>query len=145
MRQARQGGFVLVQSMLLAIVVVAVAGLAMQRSTILARDTLRERGELQALQAAEGGLARARHELRRDPDWVGGEWTVGRCRVLVKVRWRRDGKWELTSRGLSRPAGAHGAAVQVVLVVDSTGRYSRAPRCSRNASLSGSVPARRRR
>ncbi len=115
-------GVVLIQTFMLIIFIGSMASLMLQRSAVVTRDTLRCRGELQALHAAEGGLALARHRLRRDPTWNGEQLQIGRCNVTVTVE-REGGQTVVTARGASHPAGVNGPAVQVTLIEGLVGDY----------------------
>ena len=61
MKNQRERGIALVAVMLLVCVVGTIASLGQSRTLRLAKDTARQKGEAEALYAAEGGLAKARH------------------------------------------------------------------------------------
>ena len=96
----RDSGFALVHAMLLVLVVMIAAGAMLSRSRSVVQQTLSDRAELHALYAAEGGLAKARHALRRDGGFAGGRFTVGRATATVTVRRTADDQWEIESRGV---------------------------------------------
>ena len=85
MKNQGERGFVLLTVMILVIVAGMIASLAQGRSLTLAKDSVRQKGEAQALYAAEGGLAKARHALRSDRDWKGAQLQVGAFAQPVEV------------------------------------------------------------
>jgi hypothetical protein len=98
MRPAEQGterGTALVLAMLL----IAVLAVTTQSVVVSARTTvdagLLERGRTEALAAADGGVALARHRLAADPGWAGGRATIGRSTVEVAVAADADGSFAL--------------------------------------------------
>jgi hypothetical protein len=115
LRVRGERGLALMHALLLVALVMMTVGAMLSRTEVLVRGTMLERGELGALYAAEGGLARARHELRRDGGFAGGEFQLGQCDVIVAVRKVRDGQWAITATGISYPGGRRGNPVQVSL------------------------------
>lgn len=122
-------GVALMTVLVLVCVVGMITTLAQARSLRLATDSLLEKGEAEALYAAEGGLAMARHTLRSDPDWPGAQLEVGDCQVLVTVDRISDEQWSAQARAIAWPAGDRGNPVQVTLAEDLGERYRyRSPR-----------------
>lgn len=116
-RERGERGLALVHALLLVMLVMMTVGAMLSRTQLVVSGTLAERGELQALYAAQAGLARARHALRRDANFGGDRYRLDHCAVTVVVRKVRDGQWEIVSRGLSYPRGRRGTPVQVSLSV----------------------------
>ena len=83
-------GTVMVMALLLVILIGSLASITLQRAQLLSRDTILERGRLQALQAAEGGLAKAQHSLGEDTSYRGEDLQVGPCAVSVEVVSRKQ-------------------------------------------------------
>lgn len=102
-------------SVLLVIIVLGGSALAI-RSSGVARDTLLQRGSMQARYAAEAGLAKARLTLPQDSGWEGAELTVGGCVVVVSVASDQPGQWRITSLATAHPGGNDGTPVRVRLV-----------------------------
>ena len=116
MKNQGERGFVLISVMVLVIVVGMMASLAQGRSLTLAKDSVRQKGEAQALYAAEGGLAKARHALRSDADWKGAQLQVGACEVLVTVERVAEEQWRVVAKARAYPGGELGNPVQITLV-----------------------------
>ena len=108
-------GAALFAVMLLVLVATALASLAASRGRDMATDATRERGHTAALYAAEGGLAKARHALRADPQWCGGELRIGDGDVVVRVTRTTSDQWRVTSQATTRPGGAAALPVRVTL------------------------------
>jgi hypothetical protein len=123
MNRRDENGFALLGVLLLMCVMAGMVGVVQLGDLTLSRDTLVERGKIQALYGAEGGLAKARHALHSDPLWSGGEWRIGASEVRVEVH-RRDGSGrEVTARAVAWPSGRHGQPVQVTLREELGDRY----------------------
>ena len=116
MKNQGERGFVLLTVMILVIVAGMIASLAQGRSLTLAKDSVRQKGEAQALYAAEGGLAKARHALGFDPDWKGAQLQVGACEVLVTVERVAEEQWRVVAKARAYPGGELGNPVQITLV-----------------------------
>lgn len=123
MKNQRERGIALVAVMLLVCVVGTIASLGQSRTLRLAKDNVRQKGEAEALYAAEGGLAKARHALRSDPDWRGGQQQVGACKVLVTVVHVAEEQWQVVAKAVAYPAGELANPVQVILVEELGERY----------------------
>jgi type II secretory pathway component PulK len=78
-------GFALVWAMVLLVLVSALSSLVLSREMDLRASTTADAHALRAHYAAEGGLAHARHALRRDPGFRTATLRVGTCDVSVRV------------------------------------------------------------
>lgn len=119
----RERGSALLAVLLLIFVATAFASLAQGRVRDLSRDNARERGETAALYAAEGGLAKARHALRIDPQWDGAQLQVGACEVVVRVVRAAPDECQIVSQATAHPAGQSGNPVRVTLEEEPGRRY----------------------
>lgn len=81
----RERGFFLVHALFLLILAAALSAVLLTRSRGLAAATAHDRVELRAVYAAEGGLAKARHALARDPAYAGETLRIGACTVTITV------------------------------------------------------------
>ena len=104
-------GVVFIQAIMLVVAVALLAVSAMQRGSTLARDNVRERAQLRALHAAEGGLAKARHALKTDPEFAGADLRIGRCTVVVTVKRQSDAQWAITVRATCPTRGRESVTV----------------------------------
>lgn len=88
-------------AMILAMVVLGMAAslgvILLERSRGVEAATRHDRTELQALYAAEGGLAHARHALARDESYAGETIRVGGFDVAIEVDANADG-WTAVAR-----------------------------------------------
>ena len=107
-----ESGVALAHVLLLVVMLGVFASVGMQRSQNLARDTIVDRGSLQAIHAAEGGVSQARHELGKDPDWSGGRIEIGDCEVDITVQRGFAGRYDLQVVASSRPFGERGHPVR---------------------------------
>ncbi len=90
----RERGNVLIYAMLLVLVVGAASAVLFTRGRTMRRDARTDVMRDAAFQAAEGGLAHARHALARNPGFKGADLTIGSCRVLSVVS-RDDDGWRV--------------------------------------------------
>ncbi len=90
-------GAALITVLMIVVVVGMMANLSLLRSTTLARDTLRDRHQLQAHYAVEAGLAKACQMLGADAKWTGGHYQIGNCEVEVTAHQQRD-SWQIEAR-----------------------------------------------
>ena len=107
-----QSGMAFVHLLLLMIIIAGIGTVMFQRSLALHRDGTRSFGEMLAVQAAEGGLALARHHLSRNGDWRGTTGPIGECRVHVDVTRSGEDAWVVTATAIAFPQGAHGTPVR---------------------------------
>jgi hypothetical protein len=120
---AQERGSALIAVLLLVFVATAFASLAQGRVRNLARDTLRDRGHAEALYAAEGGLAKARHALRIDPLWSGDHLQVGASEVVVRVVRAAPDQWRISSQATAHPGGQDSNPVRVAIEEELGSRY----------------------
>ncbi len=104
-------GVVMIQAMILVAIIALLGAAAVQRGSTLARDNIRERAQLRALLAAEGGLAHARHALRTNQVFDRDTILVGRCSVVVTVTRLTDAQWEITARAACPTRGRQSVTV----------------------------------
>ncbi len=114
----RETGTALVSVLLLVFLIAMVANLVFIRASTVSRDALRDRGSVGARYAAEGGLARARHDLRSRGElgaWAESGFRVGQCTVTVVAERSGTARWRVAAVATGRPAGRQGARVVVRL------------------------------
>ena len=80
-----QSGFAMLTMMLALVVIGGLVHTAAARTHLLARSTVLDRGKMLTFHAGAGGLSRARHALRQDPDYRGEELVVGSCHVKIEI------------------------------------------------------------
>jgi len=118
-RQHENGGALVMALML--IVVVGMLTASMTSSTqLLSSQTVTERAELQALQAADGGIEQARLRLREDANFRGEVVQIGGAEVTIEVVpvAERPGRWTVTATARCEPRGEHGLPLQRCLLVE---------------------------
>lgn len=111
---SRERGHALLYVVFFAVTVGFAAEAFLASFGVLLRETVRERATVAALYVAEGGLARARAALARDPGWRGGTVEVGAGRAevrVIEVPGRPDRR-TVRVRGLVAGSDAPGATVE---------------------------------
>ena len=86
----RERGSALVLALLVLALAASTGALLLERGRGLEASTRHDREQLEALYAAEGGLAHARHALARDRGYAGETIRVGRHAVSIAVQERGD-------------------------------------------------------
>lgn len=129
-RNAERGG-ALVMVLALVVVIGSLTNALFHNGRRLTTATVGERDTLAALQAAEGGIAQARWQLRNDPNYAGETLTIGDAEVTISAHRidPTDERWQVRSHArLTRSAGSSTRAQRCVNATLLRGASANLPR-----------------
>ena len=121
-RQEERGA-ALVMALLLVVVLGTLSTSMSQGVQLLSHDSVDERAAMQALHAAEGGIAQARWRLRQDPEWAGEVLQIGRAQVAILATAipGEVAHWQVQASAQCHGRGDQGLPSQRIVTVELVG------------------------